>query len=64
MEGPSLLIASEQLQPFIGKKVRAVRGNTKIEKERCEEEQVLGHCRGSHVHVRGCFVVDLVLDRS
>lgn len=41
MEGPSLLIASEQLQPFIGQKVDGVRGNTKIEKERCKGKEVL-----------------------
>jgi hypothetical protein len=28
----------------------------------CEDEQVLSHCRGTnHVHVRGCWVCDLVL---
>jgi hypothetical protein len=31
----------------------------------CEDEQVLTHCRGPHqVHVRGCWVVDLVLGRE
>lgn len=34
MEGPSLLLASEQLIVFKGKKVKVVSGNTKIEKER------------------------------
>ena len=27
----------------------------------CSEEQILGHCRGPGPHVRGCWVVDLVL---
>jgi hypothetical protein len=27
----------------------------------CEDEQVLGHCRGPGPHVRGCWVVDLLL---
>jgi hypothetical protein len=27
----------------------------------CEDEQILGHCRGDGAHVRGCWVVDLVL---
>lgn len=40
MEGPSLLLASQQLQPFKGKRVLEVRGNTKIEKERCEGQVV------------------------
>ena len=41
MEGPSLFLASEQLQPFIGKRIKKVRGNTKIEKERCEGQVVV-----------------------
>jgi hypothetical protein len=30
---------------------------------RCADEQVLGHCRGDG-HVRGCWVVDLVLGKN
>jgi hypothetical protein len=30
----------------------------------CDSEEVLGHCRGPGPHVRGCWVVDLVLDRK
>ena len=33
-EGPSLIIAREEMASFIGKKVIAVQGNTKIEKDR------------------------------
>ncbi|MDQ3099756.1 MAG: endonuclease [Bacteroidota bacterium] len=40
MEGPSLLLAKEQLQPFKGKKIIAVSGNTTIEKERFQGEEV------------------------
>ncbi len=41
MEGPSLKLASAQLQPFMGKRVMAVRGNTtKVEKERCGNQVV------------------------
>jgi endonuclease VIII len=40
MEGPSLYLAKEQLQPFVGKKVEKVYGNTKIEKERFSGETV------------------------
>lgn len=29
----------------------------------CEDEQVLGHCRGEGPHVRGCWVVDMVLGK-
>jgi endonuclease VIII len=40
MEGPSLFLAQEQLQPFKGKKVVTVDGNTKIGKERLEKQTV------------------------
>jgi hypothetical protein len=30
----------------------------------CADEQVLGHCRSEGPHVRGCWVVDLVLGKE
>ena len=30
----------------------------------CDDEQVLAHCRGDGVHVRGCWVVDGVLGKA
>jgi hypothetical protein len=30
----------------------------------CEDEAILGHCRGDGPHVRGCWVVDLVLGKE
>jgi hypothetical protein len=30
----------------------------------CADEQVLGHCRSDGPHVRGCWVVDLVLGKE
>jgi hypothetical protein len=30
----------------------------------CDSEDVLSHCRGTGPHVRGCWVVDLVLDKE
>jgi hypothetical protein len=30
----------------------------------CADEQVLGHCRSDGPHVRGCWVVDLVLGKA
>lgn len=30
----------------------------------CEEEDILNHCRSAGPHVRGCWVVDLVLGKS
>jgi hypothetical protein len=30
----------------------------------CEDEELLGHCRGPGPHVRGCWVTDLVLTRE
>lgn len=30
----------------------------------CEDEQILSHCRSETIHVRGCWVVDLVLGKE
>jgi hypothetical protein len=30
----------------------------------CDNEDILGHCRGDGPHVRGCWVVDLVLGKE
>jgi len=30
----------------------------------CDEDQILSHCRTGGPHVRGCWVVDLVLDKE
>ena len=30
----------------------------------CDSEDVLNHCRGAGPHVRGCWVVDLVLGKE
>lgn len=30
----------------------------------CDDEQVMGHCRGPGPHVRGCWVVDLILGKT
>ena len=30
----------------------------------CDDEQILGHCRGAGEHYRGCWVIDLVLQKS
>lgn len=40
-EGPSIVILKELVQPFKGKKVKAVSGNTKIEKERMAEQKIV-----------------------
>ena len=30
----------------------------------CDDDQVLSHCRGEGVHVRGCFLIDLLTGRE
>jgi hypothetical protein len=30
----------------------------------CDNDEIIQHCRGGWVHVRGCWVIDLLLDRS
>jgi hypothetical protein len=30
----------------------------------CDNEEVIGHCRSKRTHVRGCWVVDLLLDKE
>ena len=35
-----------------------------LEEAGCADPAVLGHCRGPGPHVRGCWVIDLVLGRS
>lgn len=40
-EGPSLVIAKEEMTPFIGKKIIAVSGNTKTDKERVLNKKLL-----------------------
>jgi endonuclease-8 len=40
MEGPSLVILKEELAPFVGQKIIAVSGNTKIDKERLKGRKI------------------------
>ncbi len=40
-EGPSIIILKEAVQPFLKKKITAVSGNTKIEKERMLNKKVV-----------------------
>jgi hypothetical protein len=35
-----------------------------LEEASCDHPDVLAHCRGDGPHVRGCWVVDLVLGKS
>ncbi|HET6574544.1 MAG TPA: hypothetical protein VFG68_13130 [Fimbriiglobus sp.] len=35
-----------------------------LEEAGCEDPGVLGHCRGPGPHMRGCWVVDLVLGKQ
>lgn len=35
-----------------------------IEKAGCQDQDILGHCRSGGEHVRGCWVVDAILNKS
>ena len=35
-----------------------------LEAAGCDDADILGHCRGAGPHVRGCWVIDLVLGKS
>ena len=35
-----------------------------LEEAGCDHADVLAHCRGPGPHVRGCWVVDLVLGKA
>ena len=35
-----------------------------LEDAGCDDETILGHCRGPGPHVRGCWVVDLILGKG
>lgn len=30
----------------------------------CEHEAIIGHCRGTNTHIRGCWVLDLILENA
>jgi hypothetical protein len=34
-----------------------------LEEAGCADERLLGHCRSGGAHVRGCWVLDLLLDK-
>lgn len=53
-EGPSLLIAKEEMTAFIGKKVLAVAGNTKTDKERLLHKKLVD-IRTWGKHLLFCF---------
>jgi endonuclease VIII len=53
-EGPSLVIAREQMLPFKGKKISAVTGNSKIEKERLVNKKLVD-IRTWGKHLLLCF---------
>ncbi len=53
-EGPSILLVREALQPFIGKKVLSVKGNSKIEKSVLINQKIID-IRSWGKHLLICF---------
>ncbi len=53
-EGPSIILVKEALQGFIGKKIRTVKGNSKIEKSRLENQKITD-IRSWGKHLLICF---------
>ncbi|HWK57384.1 MAG TPA: hypothetical protein VNQ80_08610 [Parapedobacter sp.] len=53
-EGPSIIIAKEQISPFIGERILAVAGNSKIDINRAENEKLLD-VRTWGKHLLLCF---------
>lgn len=53
-EGPSIVIAKEQMQSFVGKEVVAVEGNSKTDIQRMEH-QVLSDIKSWRKHLLLCF---------
>jgi len=35
-----------------------------LEEAGCQDQDILGHCRSGGEHVRGCWVIDLLLGKS
>jgi hypothetical protein len=35
-----------------------------LEEAGCDNQEILDHCRSNNEHVRGCWVVDLILGKS
>lgn len=35
-----------------------------LEEAGCHNEEILGHCRSPNGHVRGCWLIDMILDKS
>ena len=35
-----------------------------LEEAGCDDAEILAHCRGPGTHARGCWAVDLILEKS
>jgi len=35
-----------------------------LEEAGCQDQDILGHCRSESEHVRGCWVIDLLLGKN
>ena len=65
--GPSLLIWNDKLVPRLAQAIYDERAFDRLpvladalEEAGCNNEEILSHCRQEEIHVRGCWVIDLV----
>jgi hypothetical protein len=60
---PAVLALAQQLYQARDFSALPILGDA-LEEAGCSDERLPGHCRASGPHVRGCFVVDLVLAKE
>jgi hypothetical protein len=69
--GPSLLLWNDKTVPRLAHVIYDEREFDRLpvladalEEAGCHNEEILAHCRQEEIHVRGCWVVDLLLNKK